>query len=165
MSNVAQSSIIWETNHFVVFAEGNPLVDRDEGGHVVISPKKRISMRQDLSPTQAIEFIRLTMVVGEAMTSVMKRHGVDIGRINYQDNSNWSVFKPEGPYFHLHLYGRAKNATVQRFGESLYFPHRDRHPALYTHLKPLTLDDVMAMRREIEIIFSESKYRNEEWRI
>jgi hypothetical protein len=32
--------------------------------------------------------MRLTMVVGEAMIKVMNDHGVDIVKINYQDNGN-----------------------------------------------------------------------------
>ncbi|MGE5108367.1 MAG: hypothetical protein ACM3H8_12530 [Sphingobacteriales bacterium] len=42
---------------------------------------------------------------GEAMTIGLKNMGSDIGGINYQDNCNWGVFKPGGPYQHYHLYG------------------------------------------------------------
>jgi len=42
--------------------------------------------------------MKLTMMVGEAMATALNRRGIDIGRINYQDNGNWGVFGPEGPY-------------------------------------------------------------------
>lgn len=38
--------------------------------------------------------MRLVMIVGDAMTIVINRHGIDVGRINYQDNGSWGVDKP-----------------------------------------------------------------------
>src|SRR5689334_1279270 len=99
-------AIIFESLNFIVQSAEFPLVDRNDGGHITIDPKFKVSNRQDLTSREAIELMRLTMIVGEAMTIVMNRHGVDIGRINYQDNGNWSVFTPEGPQLHYHLYGR-----------------------------------------------------------
>jgi len=116
---------IYETNNFTVDAVDEPHVDRNDGGHIKITPKTRYSTRQELTAKESIELMRLTIVVGEAMTKVMNEHGVDIGRINYQDNGNWTVFKPEGPYLHIHLYGRAKSAKVQRYGQACFFPHRE----------------------------------------
>ena len=90
-------TMIYESENFFVEAVEKPHVDRDDGGHIKIYPKVRIRDRQQLSPKQAIELMKLTIIVGQAMTKIMNEHGVDIGRINYQDNGNWSVFKPEGP--------------------------------------------------------------------
>ena len=83
------------------------MVDRGDGGHIVITPKIPVTDRQQLSAKLAIELIRLTILAGQAMTTVMNTNGVDIGRINYQDNGNWTVFRPEGSFLHVHLYGRA----------------------------------------------------------
>ncbi len=80
--------LIFETENFIIKSFDKPHVDRDEGGHIIIYPKERFINRQELSSKQAIELMRLTIVVGEAMTKVMNEHGVDIGRINYQDNGN-----------------------------------------------------------------------------
>ncbi|MDD3711573.1 MAG: HIT domain-containing protein [Patescibacteria group bacterium] len=156
-------SIIYQTNNFTVEAHQRPHVDRNDGGHVVIRPKERITDRQDLTPEQAIELMRLTIVAGEAMAKVMNERGVDIGRINYQDNGNWSVFNPEGPHFHMHLYGRAKSAKVHKYGQACYFPHIDDQPEYYENFKPLTKEDVEEIGREMEKIFADDKFSDEKW--
>jgi hypothetical protein len=103
------------------------------------------------------------MIVGEAMTKVMNERGVDIGRINYQDNGNWSVFKPEGPYLHVHLYGRAKSAKVHKYGQACYFPHVNDKPEYYENFKPLNEGDVEEIKKEIELLFQSQKYTDKEW--
>jgi diadenosine tetraphosphate (Ap4A) HIT family hydrolase len=155
--------IIYENNNFIVEAHEKPHVDRDDGGHIVIHPRERLTDRQALSPKLAIELMRLTMVTGEAMTKVMNRRGVDIGRINYQDNGNWSVFKPEGPHLHIHLYGRAKSAKVHKYGQACYFPHRDDQPGYYENFKPLNEEDVKEIGEEIVELFNSPKYLDQEW--
>ena len=156
-------AIIFESENFVVEAADKPHVDREDGGHIKISPKTRVVDRQDLSPKQAIELMRLTLVVGDAMARVMNDHGVDIGRINYQDNGNWGVLKPSGPHLHVHLYGRAKSAKTHRYGQACYFPHKDEEPEYYADFKPLNEEDIRDIRAEIERLLSEEKYSDSSW--
>ena len=141
--------LIYETDNFSVVAPQRPHVDRADGGHIVIAPKVRVLDRQHLTREQAHELMDLTVLAGEAMMTVMNERGVDIGRINYQDNGNWSVFKPEGPALHYHLYGRAKSAKRQIYGEALQCPHWETHPELYADLEPLNSEDVAALREWI----------------
>jgi len=155
--------IIYQAKNFRVEAPELPLVDREDGGHVVIDPIAKIVDRQQLTPSQAIELMRLTIVTGEAMSNVMKRHGIDIGRINYQDNGNWGAFKPEGPFMHIHLYGRARSARVHKYGQACYFPHRDEHPEYYSKFKPLSSDDIRGMKEEITELFKKEKYADRHW--
>jgi len=75
---------IYQTDNFVVEAFETPHVSRQEGGHIKIYPKKSILDRSRLSPELAIEFIRLTMIIGEAMEKGMINRGVRIIRI-YKD--------------------------------------------------------------------------------
>lgn len=156
-------TIIFDSGNFIVEAPEKPLVDRNDGGHIVIHPKNNIPDRQHLTPRRAIELMRLTIVAGQAMTTVMTCHGIEIGRINYQDNGNWSVFKPGGAVLHIHLYGRAKNAVYQRYGQACFFPHRDEQPAYYEPFQPLTSADVMAMRNEIQKLLDNQKYSDSAW--
>ena len=95
--------MIYETKNFIVETADRPLIDRTDGGHIMISPKVRLVDRQQLTPKQAIKLMRLTIIVGEAMAVVMNKRGIDIGRINYQDNGNWGVLTPEGAHLHIHL--------------------------------------------------------------
>lgn len=126
------------------------LNSRNSGGSVSGASSEGSIDRQQLSIELAVELMMLTMVVGQAMRVVMNRHGVDVGRINYQDNGNWGVFSPEGPCLHIHLYGRAKSAKIQKFGQACVFPHIEEEPEFYKSFKPLSKNDMGAMKIEIK---------------
>jgi diadenosine tetraphosphate (Ap4A) HIT family hydrolase len=158
-------ALIYRTEFFDVVAEDHPLIDRNDGGHITINPRFRISERRELTPQQAIALMRLTIVTGQAMDRVMNLHGVDIGRINYQDNGNWAVFKPEGPQLHIHVYGRAKSAVRQPYGQACYFPHKDEQPEFYRDLKPLTRDDIEAIGLEIRRLMMRENFSDRAWGI
>lgn len=153
--------LIYETNNFIIEAVEAPHISREDGGHIKISPKVKVVDRTQLSSELAIEAMRLTMVVGEAMVTVLNKRGIDVGRVNYQDNGNWSVFAPEGPYFHIHLYGRAKSAKVQKWGDACYFPQRKT--GFYDSFQPLNEDDVVGIREEIKRILKQPKYQDKAW--
>lgn len=158
-------TLIFESKSFLVEVPEEPLVDRNDGGHITITPKRRVGRLQELDHSQAVELMRLMMVVGEAMAFVMNSHGIDIGRINYQDNGNWGVFKPEGPYQHVHLYGRAKGAKVQRYGQTLYFPHKDEKPEFYKENEPLHSKDADEISRMIMTLLASDKYCDITWKV
>ena len=147
-------ALIYEAANFLVESVEQPHIDRDDGGHIIIYPKIKVCDRQDLSWEFAAELMKLTIIVGQAMTTVMNHHGVDIGRINYQDNGNWSVFNIDGPFLHIHLYGRAKSAKIQKYGQACFFPHIDENPEYYENFKPLNSDDVKSIKIEIELKYS-----------
>lgn len=152
---------IFETRHFLIEAPELPLVTRKDGGHITINPKQRIHDRTLLTAEQAIELIYLTMLIGEAMMIALNSRGIDIGRINYQDNGNWGVFKPEGPYMHYHLYGRAKSAKFQKYGEACNFPSRDT--GFYDGYEPLEKEDVAEIQKTIVSLLSEPRYDHKNW--
>ncbi len=154
-------SLIYQTDNFTVEAPEYPLVTRTDGGHITITPKIRMIDRSKLSPKLAIELMYLTMLIGEAMTTGLIKRGIDIGRINYQDNGNWSVFKPEGPYLHYHLYGRAKSAKIHKYGEACYFPFRDT--GFYDGFEPLNEADISEIQRQIELLLKNDKYIFSNW--
>jgi diadenosine tetraphosphate (Ap4A) HIT family hydrolase len=156
-------ALIYETDDFTVEAVDKPLITRLDGGHLTITPKVRVADRTKLSPRLAIEFMRLTMIVGEAMETALNARGIDIGRINYQDNGNWAVFRPQGPHFHLHLYGRAKSATIQKYGESCLFPFMNT--GFYDGNEPLNEGDLLAIRNQIELIASAARFDKGDWKL
>lgn len=157
--------LIYESPHFLVIVPAFPLVDRADGGHVVIEPRQFVSKRQHLSPVMAIELMRLTLLVGEAMETVMNKQGVDIGRVNYQDNGNWSVFSDKGPCLHYHLYGRARSAVLQPYGEALHFPHKDKYPEFYAAVQPLTDEDAGEIAAAILNLLKSEQYQDHSWGI
>ena len=154
---------VYETKNFTVETPTDkpPHISREDGGHLIIRPKKKVPDRTRLDRKKACELMKLTMIVGEAFQTAMKRQGVDVRRINYQDNGNWSVFKPGGLHFHLHVYGRAKLAKIQKYGEALYFPQRST--GFYDKNNPLTPEDIAEIQKQIKIVLNKKKYKD--WRI
>jgi len=156
-------SLVYQTENFIVEAFEKPHITRTDGGHIIIIPKVRFVDRTELPPKLAIELMRLTMLVGEAMTKGLNNRGIDVGRINYQENGNWSVFKPEGPYLHVHLYGRARSAKIQKWGDACSFPQRET--GFYDKFEALTEEDVLEIQKQIEILLQQEKYKSKDWAI
>ncbi|MEI7621234.1 MAG: hypothetical protein WCJ51_01730 [Candidatus Moraniibacteriota bacterium] len=152
---------IYETENFIVESFERPHVDRLDGGHIKIAPKKHLADRTQLSPKLAIEFMRLTMVAGEAFETAMNNCGIPVVKINYQDMGNWAYKTGGKPLFHLHLYGRASNAVWQIFPESVYLP--DRSTGFYDKFEPLNENDIKEIQKQIEIISQKEKYKKENW--
>jgi len=155
-------AIIYKTKNFIVEAVEKPHVTRKDGGHLKISPKEKINDRTELTPALAIEFIRLTMIVGKAMKIGMTNRGMPVIRVNYQDMGNWAFKKNDDPYFHLHVYGRAKNAVYQPYQEAVYLP--DRKSGFYDKFEPLNADDITEIKKQIDLISKEEKYLDKNWR-
>ncbi|MBY0271164.1 MAG: hypothetical protein K2X06_14940 [Burkholderiales bacterium] len=148
-------ALIYEARHFILKTPDQPHVSRSDGGHVVIDPKVTVEDRTQLSPEQAIELVKLTMVGGEALKTVLTRKGIPIGRINYQDNGNWRA------ELHVHLYGRARHAKRQPYGHSLDFcGTREDFRREMGQLEPLTDEDIAALREEITRLLAGEKYRD-----
>ena len=147
-------ALIFEAVHFDIIAPVHPHVARGDGAHMVINPRHAVEDRTQLTREQAIELVKLTMVAGEAMKTVLTRHGIDIGRINYQDNGNWRH------ELHVHLYGRARSARRQPWGHFLSFPPtRDAFMAGMGDLEPLHAEDIVALGAEIGRLLETEKYR------
>lgn len=149
---------IYETANFLIDTQDKPFVDRAEGGHIRIMSKIKVSDRTKLNSEQAIEYMKLSMIAGEALTNVLTKQGIEIGIVNYQEMGNWSVFKPEGPTLHMHIFGRAKTAIKQKYGEAVYLPQRDS--GFYDGFEPLNERDIEEIRKEIEHLLSTDKYKN-----
>ena len=144
---------ILETDRFRIFTLEKPHVSRTDGGHIIIDPKVVVEDRTKLSSTDAKEMMKLTMVAGEAMKNALSSRGIEIGRINYQDNGNWTH------ELHIHLYGRAKGAVIQKYGTPLKFPPTGKEQQLLT-LEPLNEGDISAIQKEIRRLMDTDKYKN-----
>ncbi len=148
-------ALVYEARHFILKTLEQPHVSRSDGGHIVIDPKVAVEDRTQLTPEQAVELVKLTMVGGEAMKTVLARKGIDIGRINYQDNGNWRA------ELHVHLYGRARGATLQPWGHALAFPPtREAFRKEMGNLEPLREDDIVELRAEITRLLASEKFRD-----
>lgn len=148
---------IFETADFYIQAASHPHIDRADGGHIYIFPKVHLCDRTQLSPSLAVTYMKLSMVVGEALKSAMARRGINIGIVNYQDMGNWGVFKPEGPTLHMHVYGRATTASIQKYGDAVHLPHRET--GFYDNFKPLSQEDIHEIKIDIEKLLQSDKYQ------
>lgn len=153
-----QIVMIHQTPHFTVEIPASPHVDRLDGGHLIIYPRVPVLDRTHLAPPLAQELMMLTMVVGEAMAAALNRRGIDVVRINYQDNGNWGFRAPAGPHLHIHLYGRAASSVRQRHGEALFLPLPET--GAYEGIQPLNAEDGAEIRRVIENLRASAKYRD-----
>lgn len=153
-------ALIYETENYKIDAADHPYVSREEGGHIYILPKFTVADRTKLTKPLAIEYMKLSMIVGEALHTVMAAQGIELGNINYQEMMNWQVFRPEGTQMHMHIYGRAKTAVKQKFGEAVLLPKRES--GFYDSFTPLTDDDIAALKEAIVKLLNSEKYREYE---
>lgn len=157
-------NIIYSTDNFIVCVPKNPHIPRKDGGHIWIrSKEKYFSSRLDLTPKEATEVMRLTMLISEAMVKGMKNRNIQIDRINYQENGNWAFQKGTKPIFHIHLYGRTKNSKTQTWGEALVFPNKDT--GFYDNFEPLNNDDINEIKTQIATLEKNEKYNLDNWKL
>lgn len=155
-------AIFFETENFIVESHDQPFVSRTDGGHLRIRSKDtRITDRTKLLPKQAIELMRLTMIVGEALELAMNKQGIPVVKVNYQDMGNWAFKEGEKPILHIHVFGRAKNAVKQPYPESVYLP--DRSTGFYKGFETLSEKDVQEIKAEMDRIFQEKRFSSSSW--
>jgi diadenosine tetraphosphate (Ap4A) HIT family hydrolase len=144
--------VVYEDEYFVVLSPDHPLNCREDGGHLIMVKKEKVTDRSDMTYREAIDFMRVSMMVGKAMYKVL---GVE--RVNYEDLANWGLDDPGGPKMHLHFFGRARRQIHQIRGQHISLFPKD-HPIYDGHLKPFTTDEAEKLRVKIEEISHEEKY-------
>lgn len=155
-------TIIYESDNFIVESVEKPLVSRTDGGHIRIRVKdKSISDRTKLTPKQAIELIRLTIICGDSLEKAMNKQGIPVVKVNYQDMGNWAFKTNEPPYLHIHIFGRSKDAKKQIFPESVYLPSRES--GFYNGFEPLNNKDIELIKKLIGLSFKMKKFSDSDW--
>ena len=144
---------VYEDKYFRVTSPEFPLNDRNDGGHLILTKKERVTDRSDMTYQEAIDFMRISMAVGKAMYEVL-----GIERMNYEDLGNWGIDEPGGAKMHLHFFGRAREQIRQIRGHHMFLYPKD-HEIYRGHLKPLNEDDLQKLRTRIEDILKGEKYR------
>ena len=153
---------IYQTENFIVESREKPFITRADGGHIRIRVKDMsIADRTKLTPAVAIELMRLTMIIGEAMEKGLNNRGIKIVKINYQDMGNWAFKTGNKSYVHVNVLGRAEDAKYQVFPESVYLP--DRSSGFYDKFEPLNKEDILEIQKQIEILLRQDKYQPSAW--
>ncbi len=153
---------IYQTENFIIESHEKPFISRSDGGHILIRIKDNsIIDRTKLTPSVAIELMRLTMIVGEAMEKGLNNRGIKVVKLNYQDMGNWAYRTGDKPFLHIHLFGRALDAKNQVFPESVYLP--DRSTGYYDKFEPLNNEDILEIQKQVEILLQQEKYQPSVW--
>lgn len=135
--------------HIDFCVPSRPHIDFIEGGHLFIEPAdKSITERCEISTEDLLEMSLATQLLGAAIQEVFPQYGVELYRLNYQDNGNWSFLRGEVPLMHIHIYGRAQNETKQSFGQALVFPPPD--DAYYDTLEAVPNEVLAALYRHMK---------------
>jgi diadenosine tetraphosphate (Ap4A) HIT family hydrolase len=159
MASYTEHDVIFETQNFILTRCARPLVSREEGGHMRIFAKRQgLSERRDFTPEEAVEFIWLSSLAGEALEKGLNKRGIPVVKINFQEMGNWAFKTNDRVVFHEHIFGRAKDSKNQVFPEAVQLP--DRSSGFYEGFEPLDDEDMKAIRSEIETLLTKSKYAN-----
>ena len=112
--------------------EGGALVDRRDGGHLVVLPPRDVWERSELAADELTLFGFLVASAGAAMLETLP--ALAGGCVNYWEAGNWSLHDDAEPrgrkdprrarHVHLHLLGRSPRAEHPswRWGEAPVFP-------------------------------------------
>jgi diadenosine tetraphosphate (Ap4A) HIT family hydrolase len=153
MSGDRSMRAIYDDKYFRVVAPDYPLNSKEDGGHLILLKKHPASDRSDLTCEEAIDFMRITMIVGRAMYDVL-----GIERMNYEDLGNWGLDEAGGAKLHLHFFGRAFEQIHQIRGQHMFLYPKD-HPIYKGHLKPLDDEDLRRLKARVAELVREPKYR------
>ncbi len=149
---------LFESQHFRVKTAGGLLVDRRDGGHLIIEPLQTTFDVMSLSAEQMAEYLPIIMAAGRAMTEVMNESGIAVERINFMDMGNWALLKPDRkPRLHMHLFGRARGSRFQIHGEFSHLPPQGSQ--LYPLLQPLEQTEIAKLQERIPVYYAENLAR------
>jgi GNAT superfamily N-acetyltransferase len=108
------------------------LVDRSDGGHLIVNPPREVWERSELTRDELTAWSLLVASAGRAMIDVLPQ--LAGGCVNYWEAGNWALHdeaEPRGPKdvpshrrVHLHLLGRSRSArhAAWQWGEAPQFP-------------------------------------------
>ena len=111
---------------------GAALIDRADGGNLVVNPPKDVWERSELTADELKLWSYLVAATGQSMLEVLPQ--LEGGCINYWEAGNWALNEQAEPKgfktaknsrsVHLHLLGRGPRATNPnvKWGEAPKFP-------------------------------------------
>lgn len=140
--------VVWSDENFEIRLPNRPHIDRDDGGHLVVYPKRDVSFRSELPVHEAQALAVLLQALEEAYLFAMRARGLDMVWLNIQDNGNWSLLADKSRHLHVHLYGRCRTEHGQTPGQALVFP--DPHSTVYDENKQLDEEDLAAILDRLE---------------
>ncbi|MBP6014141.1 MAG: hypothetical protein KBA31_18075 [Alphaproteobacteria bacterium] len=132
------------------------LVDRADGGNLVVNPPREVWERGELSGEELRLWACLVAAAGGAMLQTLPQ--LQGGCINYWEAGNWALNNDAPPaghkearqhrMVHLHLLGRSPQSTSAswKWGEAPFFPpyaERKRWAASHRRLMPSEVRNIV----------------------
>ena len=126
------SSVLFSCSGGSLLRPGKVLCDRQDGGHLIVTPPREVWERSCLNPLELAHWSLLVAATGRAMLDVLPV--LKDGCINYWEAGNWALHELAEPVgsktpqlhrrVHLHVFGRSRLARHAdwRWGESPKFP-------------------------------------------
>lgn len=160
--------VIVECEGGVVIVPEMPLLDRSDGGHLIVNPPRSVWERSELTLQELADWACLTAAVGRAMLDCLPQLGG--GCVNYWEAGNWSLAEaahPPGPKIprqhrrvHLHIFGRSREARHPdwQWGESPRFPSFKDSKTWAAHFEPLSTGECDAVQQRIHALL-QTQYR------
>lgn len=150
------------------------LVDRADGGNLIVNPPRNVWERSELSAVELSVWSALVAATGKAMLDVLPQ--LEGGCINYWEAGNWALNEQAEPRghkkakdhrrVHLHLLGRSPSArdSSLQWGEAPFFPSFvDRH-IWSKHHKQLTSEETLnIVRRSEELLREKYNFAREQF--
>ena len=133
-----------------------PLLDRIDGGHLVVHPSRPVWERSELTSRELGSWARLVSATGAAMLECLPQ--LRDACVNYWEAGNWSLHDaadPIGPKkvdawrrVHLHIFGRSRDAAhpAWRWGEAPAFPKFADRIEWARNFRPLSPTECAAIR-------------------
>jgi rubrerythrin len=146
--------------HLVLPDAGAALVDRADGGNLVVDPPRPVWDRSVLDADELTGWSSLVAAAGAAMLAELPQ--LADGCINYWDAGNWALnaaAEPAGPktgpqhrQMHMHLLGRSPTANDPdfRWGEAPRFPDFAERKAWAAAHARLRADECLAIVRRTQ---------------
>ena len=135
------------------------LVDRLDGGHLVVNPPREVWERSELDATELAAWGALVAATGRAMLDALPQ--LSDGCVNYWEAGNWALHddaEPRGPKdvrahrrVHLHVLGRSRSAVdpAWQWGEAPRFPPFANRHAWAARFRRLNGDECRLVAGEI----------------
>ncbi len=137
------------------------LIDRQDGGNLLIHPSREVWERSELTPIELMLWSFLVAATGQAMLEVLSQ--LEGGCINYWEAGNWGLndlAEPQGPKnarahrkVHMHLLGRSRTTTnsAVKWGEAPKFPDYINSSSWTAKNEKLSADECQAIVEKVDL--------------
>src|SRR5690348_10134622 len=106
--------LITRCEEAIVLVPSRSHISPRDGGHLVVTLPRHVPSRLELIPGDL-----LALDFGTVVAAFALRHVFDATLQNFQENGNWAADDPSRMHVHIHVYGRARDAIDQPYGEAI----------------------------------------------